>query len=521
MSLRSRALLSGVGRGFFQAQNQRRRQMAERMEALATNRAEMARERAKSRYDSISKEARAENNKWRALRADGDIDAEGNYQDTYYDKLAYAQFKDKGNRAAEGMSFEEFRDNLRKISPKKFTRQYKDPDVINNDLTKLYASIDARKQAELDRPVLTGFDRMLSRGVSSVVDLVGEQVEGLTEGKVGITSLAEPSPTKELPTEETFSPFREQEISPEGQEGVTERPTFTPSVPEEIETTYKTYDAQGNEHIVIVGKDKSVTTKATGLQKQGSSGVIEMKLADLKKPVDQLVSNRIRDGIESQRLIGEILEDTSVETSATLPKLYANIIQRIQNEYVGTVGSVEEKNRRTLEELGAAFTRELNDINTSLPEDQRITPNERQKLNSKVRGLDQNKRALAYALVRLNRTSGRFNGQELNEQLDLLKSNDLAGAASVLKRAQEQVKAALDRDIQEAAASVLTTHLVASGKQGQTQYTKNEILGWVKGSPVYDPQNKSYYVDFREGPYEFAYMTANGGVELVPRQTEE
>lgn len=514
MSLRSRAFLSGLGRGFFQANNERRQRMEERLFQMSNDRATRERELAKSEYMEQAKAAQQEELKYRSLRSAGDIDVEGNFTPEYFDKIAYAEFKDKNNRAAEGMSFEQFRENFARMQPKKFIRNYKDQSEIAMDLKRVYESIETRQHADLSRPVLTGFDRMLAGGVDTVIDTLG----GATGLPIrGATSPEAPTTTPSLevvgaatlPEENTSAPVEPIESV---------RPTFgieEPVATQELETTYKTYDDDGTEHIVKVWKDGSVETTATGLSSPAKVGTVEMKTSDLKDPVDKQTTERIRDGIEATRLIGEIFEDTSIETSASIPKAVASVISVIEEELVGTFGSDEEKRQATVRKLNAAFGDELAYIDSRTDEELKLGASERDRLVTKVKGLEQNKRALAYALVRLNRASGRFNGQELQEQLNLLFSSTLSGAASVLRRAQQQVQASLENDMQTAAASIVTTKLIASGDRTKT---KNDVLGWVSRKPIRDPKNGAYYIMFRDGPYKYAYMTPNGGVTLRERK---
>tara|TARA_R110002124_G_scaffold7039_1_gene41631 strand:+ start:580 stop:2133 length:1554 start_codon:yes stop_codon:yes gene_type:complete len=516
----------GMAKGGLRENNDRAKRMEERMQNLADNNATMARERANSRYDSTAKDAAAVATKEANLKALNHIDAEGNYTEQYYKNEAELKWKDPEVRKAFGgaggyLGFEKRYISRHQIP--RFVNQYKPAAQRDADLAKLHASISAKQQVESSQKTLTGLDRFMMKGADSAINTIGDGVREATDGAVDIQSGMQPAAPQAVPELAEASPLRAQEAM--GTQAPVE-PMLdfeTPVAPaDEIKTTYISHDADGTEWIHKVWKgDKPSTKEATGLTKLEKAGVVEMAMSDLKTAVDPKLTDSLRVGQEAQRLIGNILQDTTVETAAVLPKLYSSIIERIQDEVVGTVGSKEEKNKKTLQALGAAFASELHAVNESLPEDQRMSPNVRQKLNAKVAGLKQNKRALAYALVKLNRASGRFNGQELSEQLDLLNSGDLSGAFSVLKRAQEQVSAAMDRNMQDAAASVMTTHLAVQRKEGEAQFTKQEILGWVDGKPSYDPTNKAYFISFREGPYEFAYMRNNGGIELIPRETEE
>lgn len=510
MSFRARAILGGAARGFLSANNQRRARMEERMKMLADNKALREQEQAKTAYDQNVKAAQEEEDRYQALRSAGDIEIDGTYKQQYFDKLAYAEYRDPNNRAAKGLSFQQFADQFRKLhGNQKFTRKYKSPSELQGDLMKLYDSIDERHKQGLSQPVLTGFDVMLARGAAKTIDTVGEPF-----GVRAVDPIGEPEPEVSLAQ---ASPLREGTVQPTV-ETVSDRPEFTDSaVDRKPAHTYKTYDSDGTEHVVFAWDDGSVTTEATGLNKPDKANTVELGLGlgDLKDPVDPKISERIRDGVEATRLVGEILTDTSVETSASIPKAVASIITSIEEEITGTFGSAEEKRLATNRALNAAFGDELAFIDSRSEEDLKIGTTQRNKLMSKVAGLKQNKRALAYALVRLNRASGRFNGQELQEQLDLLTSGTMAEAASVLRRAQQQVQSSLNKDMQNAAASVITTQLAA---QGEKRFTKNEVLGWVSREPVRDPKNGAYYIMFRTGPYKYAYMSANGGVTLRKRE---
>lgn len=173
MSFRSRALLTGVATGFLKANNDRRDRMAERLQTLSDNRATMERERAKSRADAAAKEAAKEASEWHNLRSNEFIDDEGNFQKAYYDKAAYAEFIKPEVKERFGNDFNSFVAEWSKMQPKKFIRQYKDPNEIEASLQQVYSSIDTRQQAELQRPAFTGFDAMLGSMVNRVSSAVG------------------------------------------------------------------------------------------------------------------------------------------------------------------------------------------------------------------------------------------------------------------------------------------------------------------------------------------------------------
>ena len=217
MSFRSRALLTGVATGFLKATNDRRDKMAERMQLLADNKALMDRERAKSRADAASKAAAEEASKWSELRGVEHIDDDGNYTDKYHDTVAASKFAEEGIRKAYGNDFEKFKAEWRKMGPSKFVRQYKDPNEIESSLQKVYGSIEARQQAELSRPVLTGFDAMLGSMVNRVSSAVGgkpvfgSDPEATPEvAELETMTGAQPSPMGEYEAPK-FAPVVEQE----------------------------------------------------------------------------------------------------------------------------------------------------------------------------------------------------------------------------------------------------------------------------------------------------------------------
>lgn len=519
-----RAILTGAITGFLRSNNERRERMEQRLYTMANDRATREREQAKTEYSDMLKASQAEEAEYNSLRSVGDIDENGNYSDQYYTKLAYAEFKDPNVREAYGNDFEKFNQEFRKMAPKSYKRNYKSPAKIKEELTKLYASIDARQQESTSGPVLTGFERMLGQGIDAGIDLIGDGLSKATGGRVSMQGAV--APDSEMNTTgdlqlrtntdlASVDPMAEQtSITPQAS---TETPDFQRSeAPVPIENTWKSTDADGKEYIISIDANKKVTVTPTGLTKPENGGEISMSLSDLKTAVDPQTTANIRDGQIAMRRIGNIMRDTSVATTAKTPQLVNSIIQGVKEEYIGTLGSDADVTQETNKALIAAFKDELDGINSKLPEDQQITPDERQEYLATLGGLRQDKRALAYALVRLNRASGRFNGQELQEQLDLLQGGSTASMMAALKKAEEQVTQLLHRDMQDAAASVITTQLYAEGNR---RVTKNQVMGWVQGEPTYDPKNNAYYIDFHTGPYEFAYMTENGGVSLIPRES--
>ena len=173
MGFRSRALLTGVATGFLKANNDRRDRMTERLQTLSDNRATMDRERAKSQADAASKAAYEEQKKWSELRSQDHIDDEGNYTEKFYNVAAYSEFQKEETRKAFGNDYNSFVTEFSKMGPKKFIRQYKDPQDIEQSLSKVYSSIDTRQRDELSRPALTGFDSMLGSMVNRVSSAVG------------------------------------------------------------------------------------------------------------------------------------------------------------------------------------------------------------------------------------------------------------------------------------------------------------------------------------------------------------
>lgn len=541
MGFRSRALLTGVATGFLKANNDRRDRMAERMQQLSDNRATMDRERAKSRADAASKAAAEESSKWHELRSNGYIDTDGNYTTLYHDKIATAEFTKKEVREAYGNNFDAFKTEFSKMGPKKFIREYKDPNEIETSLQNIYSSIDTRQRNELQRPALTGFDAMLGSVVNRVSSAVGGgNVFGPpSDGTLDSTPTPTLDPMRtqepvvdtpyESPNFKTPVAAKElKEVKTETDEsGVVQAVKFYTDGSQEtvstniqkgkeIKNTYLTYDEDGTEYVVSAYTDSSVNKEATGLVKPNKAGTIDIKTNDLKNPVEKLTMERIRDGAEATRLVGNILRDTSVETAALVPKAVNSIILSVQEEFVGTFGSEEQKNTKTNQALNAAFQGDLAFIDTRSEKDLQIGTDKRNELAAKVAGLKQDRLALAYALVRLNRASGRFNGQELQEQIELLSTGSLAQAASVLKRAQDQVQQSLEFDVQQAAASVVSTNMMTDGDV----VSANEVLGWASKKPVRDDKNGAYYVMFNRGPYKYAHVKPNGGIVLRKRTDE-
>jgi hypothetical protein len=272
MGFRSRALLTGVATGFLKATNDRRDKMAERMQMLADNKALMDRERAKSRADAAAKEAAAEAAKWSELRSVEHIDDEGNYTDKYHDTVAAAKFAEEGVRKAFGNDFEKFKAEWRKMGPSKFTRQYKDPNEIESSLQKVYGSIEARQQAELSRPVLTGFDAMLGSMVNRVSSAVG--------GKPVFGS--DPQETPEMAELETMTGAQQEPMSNY------ESPKFAPVVEQEKPETVNqivTDETTGERFAVFA--DSNGKLRETKLN-------IKAKVGDDSKGFGKLGTDKVR-----------------------------------------------------------------------------------------------------------------------------------------------------------------------------------------------------------------------------------
>jgi len=161
MSLRSRAFLTGMAKGFFQSNNERRAKMAERMQQLATNRAEMDRERAKSRASAVMKEAQAEESKITALRAAGHLEQDSlEYTEAYWND----QTRDIWKESQFGSQQEFIEKYYKQNRPTAFKREFKGTSEIQRNLSDIEKAIQMRQSEEMNRSVSTPLDRLLSFG---------------------------------------------------------------------------------------------------------------------------------------------------------------------------------------------------------------------------------------------------------------------------------------------------------------------------------------------------------------------
>lgn len=179
MSLRSRAFLTGMATGFFRANNERRERMAERMQQLTDNKAALERERAKSEYDRAIKAADDEKKELQQLRAAGHIDPTGQtteYTDAYWRDQTYDLWKQ-----SDMSSQEEFIEVYKQGKKKGYDVQFKDAQSIQGRLGEIYTSIDNRQREAYNRPILTGFDKMLGRGIVTSQNAVASLVNNVAE----------------------------------------------------------------------------------------------------------------------------------------------------------------------------------------------------------------------------------------------------------------------------------------------------------------------------------------------------
>lgn len=160
MSLRTRALLGGIARGFLKSNNDRHDRMEQRAAQLAEKQGIMERERAKSRYASAIQAAEQEEKTWDEYKSKDWIDAEGNFTSAYYRDQTYDKWKE-----SEYKDQEEFIEIWKKDRAPKLTRSYKSPQVLQKEMASIYNSIDNREREALARPVLTGFEKMMGFGL--------------------------------------------------------------------------------------------------------------------------------------------------------------------------------------------------------------------------------------------------------------------------------------------------------------------------------------------------------------------
>jgi hypothetical protein len=172
----SRALLGGVATGFLRANNDRRDRMTERMQALATDTAGQARERAKTALSTSQKNAQEENDKVTSLRSEGAIDDKGMYKDEWWLRQSQSDWKTYGEPS--GQSHKEYTDNVFKAGkPKSFERQYKSSAEINQAHTELQSSITSNLQNDLNKPAATALDRFLGTSLRKMTGTPQEPVE--------------------------------------------------------------------------------------------------------------------------------------------------------------------------------------------------------------------------------------------------------------------------------------------------------------------------------------------------------
>jgi hypothetical protein len=164
MSFSSRALLGGVATGFLKANNDRRDRMTTRMQELAENTAVQARERAKTALSVSQTNAQAENDKIKSLRAEGAIDDNDMYKESYWVRQSQSDWKEFGEPS--GVSHKDYIENTyKKGKPKGVVREYKSSAEINKGYEDLQAGISANLSNDLNKNAATGLDRFLGKSL--------------------------------------------------------------------------------------------------------------------------------------------------------------------------------------------------------------------------------------------------------------------------------------------------------------------------------------------------------------------
>lgn len=232
----------------------------------------------------------------------------------------------------------------------------------------------------------------------------------------------------------------------------------------------------------------------------------EFALKDVQdNQIDIDMQNKLSESRKVLKVGNRLKHALTADTGSSIKKLVSWASTFAETELVATFGSDKEK-LQYMEEVGDN-TLKAWEIAAG---EKDVAPSEMtmKALRSAFAGMDQDTRTLAYALVKLNRAGGRFNGQELKEQLQLLADGSPAERRSVLKRAMETAQ----ESAEQTSIDIATRDFQKVGyAQHGVSVTTAQLKGHIEDVEYFD--DGTMMITYRDdSPLKATMMFPNGGI---------
>ena len=487
---------------------ERKQQMEQRFRELADNKAAQQNEIAKSQYAQAQAEQANENQLVAASVTNGTMMEDGTYLPKHWNELAIESLG--GN--VKDLTQEQIDAESARIAggaQKGYTRKYSSNVAAQN----------LQKQLEYNEAVRErdGSRQFHGDGVDGAIGRLGQKAGDALFGKeeelVAPTMQGQPQGNQFGFNEEytgSVPDAKKTYASPKflgsvmGAEGkmlpnVIMYPDGTPAHPEwsgvPLQKTIDPNTGDVSHKPVLVADYKEFQEK--------SGSKIKIDLDSFKNAVPSEVKARFKDSKKVLKLATRLDNLTTIETSSMLSKgtTWAETLLGVEWEFLK--GNDEDKTTY----IQGVEKAEITAWEKSQGEDLDLVT--AKDIRAALGGMKQDSRALAYALVRLQRDSGRFNGQELKEQLELLSADDIAAKKQALQRAVVQAKEGIQDSKQEMVEYDLFAHLAANG----VAKTVGGIRGNIKTKST-DKDGYTFYVH-RNGDYAYSVIDPTGGINHV------
>ena len=506
MRAEGRAIGRRQGRAEAEIERERQRQqrklmMEQRFAEMARNKHMQENEIAKSKY-AQAQAGKAEEDAFMATAVDnGTMLEDGTYTQKHWELLAKQKFFSQNRNLAEEQHFMQnlkaYADREKSGAKQGYSRKYS-ASVAETNLRRALEFNAATEKSEASKEFLTGIDRTVDK-------LFGPRTEApekpsllsQPEGKqFGTNEVLEDS--VQYPTSsgsmDIKNPIQVYGKNPDGSvDTSTQRTMFIDGSGRRMEATPEGAIPFDGDYINVkdYGKD-SKTTSGVGINA-------------LKDDVRPETRNKIVQGNKIIKLTKDIAQLSTVDTSASISKVPAKIASFFGTEWQAL------KDEQSKQE----FVKDK--INSALRLEENLPPETASDISAALGKLDSQKLSLAYAIVKLNRESGRFNGQELENQLTLFRDRGLPYILSAVNTAYLNAKESVKTNVKEAAAETAVTRLFIG--DGRIERTKSEVLSSFEGDPIEDSDG-DWVIRIREedraeyGGAKFVVIEQDGGIDF-------
>jgi len=462
---------------------ERKQQMEQRFRELADNKAAQQNEIAKSQYAQAQAEQANENQLVAASVTNGTMMEDGTYTDKHWNELA---IKSLGGNVKD-LTQEQIDAESARIAggaQKGYTRKYSS-NVAAQNLQKQLEYNEAVRERDGSRQFHgDGVDGAIAR----LGQKAGDALFGKEEELVAPTMQGQPQGNQFGFNEEYTGSVpsvsgdlginSSQQVYLRDEDGEintsTEHTVFLDNKGNRMISTSEGPVPYDGKYVGVADHNKSMadSTKGSG---DGAS------LSDLKGAVNQDLLDKFDNTNKVLRLTKNITDLTNVKTAAVSTRLFATMKEEFGKEWTAIAG--DEAARRT-------FVQErLADISEEQSNGEPVDPKTSAAIATVAGELDSKKLFLAYAVVRIQRGSGRFTGQELKTTMDAFKSNNLAYAISAVQDAQKEAMFDVKKTSKQIAAEAFVTEEFLNGRK----YTKPDVLAAMESVKL-DPETNEWNI---------------------------